>query len=508
MFAAAVWMRLRSYEAAAETTDGGVTITEAAGEPVATPATDNASEILVITEGSSATTDVAAATAREQRYRELLRTPPPPTAQPRQEDVAAQAKPRDPSLFDRIVAPIASVIGGGRSKPAVQPPPAPPSTQRTAAQRASDHAAERAAREEELRRKQEQDPDTDITPPQLLAAEFIPPQVHDGEETIFSAIVNDNLSGVRSVSGVIASPSGSLQGFACQREAETNRFVAKITVPRDAPEGIWQVRYLTLTDQASNSVSLNQAQGALPPTASFRVVSSASDAKGPALKRVWLDKPAMLAGDRNTIFVEADDDRSGVSLVSGVFASPSKSARIGFGCRLGGTGIWECPLAPPACLDCGIWQLEQIQLQDKANNMATFRADDPAVRGVVVDIAADRCDSAPPVISSIILDPPVVSNAEGGQIRVQAIVTDDGCGVASVSGQAIPRGGIGGQRASFSMRPAADGGQMFVGTIAIQKHAAKGTWTIAWLQTLDKGHNLRAYSANDPVVARATFIVE
>jgi hypothetical protein len=33
-------------------------------------------------------------------------------------------------------------------------------------------------------------------------------------------------------------------------------------------------------------------------------------------------------------------------------------------------------------------------------------------------------------------------------------------------------------------------------------------WTIGWIQALDKGHNLRAYGAAEPVLARVTFRVE
>jgi hypothetical protein len=129
------------------------------------------------------------------------------------------------------------------------------------------------------------------------------------------------------------------------------------------------------------------------------------------------------------------------------------------------------------------------------------------LRAVVVDISGDACDSAAPALSMLTLDPLVVSNVEGGAIQVRATIADDGCGVASLSGQAVPQGGTGGQHAYFSMGPSGDG-RTFIGTLTIEKHAAKGTWTIAWLQALDKGHNLRAYSANDPIVSRVTFRVE
>jgi hypothetical protein len=197
-----------------------------------------------------------------------------------------------------------------------------------------------------------------------------------------------------------------------------------------------------------------------------------------------------------------------VSLVSGVFVSPAKTARIGFGCKVGVGGTWECAVASPTCLDCGAWRLEQIQLQDKANNLTTFRSDNQIVSSVVLDIRGDMCDSAAPVITSLVLDPLVVSNAQSTTIQVHATVVDEGgCGVQSLSGQATPPGGVGNQRRYISFAPSPDGTN-FTGTLEIPQFAAKGQWSIAWIQALDKGHNLRAYSSSEAVVARATFRVE
>ncbi|HEX8618436.1 MAG TPA: hypothetical protein VF911_12680, partial [Thermoanaerobaculia bacterium] len=390
-----MWLRLRSYEpiavaaarneaaeAAAEerrrsgTEDSGVFTR--GGSEVAFETVEETSR-----DGSVRTSNRS---AREQRYNELLRTAPP--AAP----AAAETKP---SLFDRVVSPIATALGM-QPKPKPQPAAASQPMQRAAIERqASPNPARQnpsGSGEGETPRggAEEDDPDTDVSPPQLLAAQFQPVEVHDGEETVFAAVVNDNRSGVRSVSGVIASPSGSMQGFACTRESpETNRFIARIVIPNDAPAGVWIVKYLTLTDQASNSVNLSSAQGGLPPSASFRVTSADADATGPQLKSVWLDKQAMRAGERNTVFVQADDDKSGVSLVSGVFVSPAKSARVGFGCRSGGSGTWECVISMPVCLDCGTWRLEQLQLQDKANNLATFRNDNELVSRTLLDIIGD-----------------------------------------------------------------------------------------------------------------------
>ena len=353
----------------------------------------------------------------------------------------------------------------------------------------------------------DRDEDSDVTPPRLMSAEFVPPQVQDGEQTTFAANVTDDISGVKSVSGVLVSPSGAQQGFACQREADGTRFLSRITIPKEAAEGAWAVKYLTLTDNAGNSINLSAAQGTLPPTAGLRVVSSASDSKGPTLKAVWLEQQSMSAGDKNQVFVQADDDKSGVNLVSGVFVSPSKQARIGFGCRQA-AGMWQCGVAPPTCVDCGSWQLEQIQLQDKANNMTTVRADNPLVAQVRLELFGKECDNTPPTIVSLVLDPVVVSNAEGGLIRATAVATDNQCGVASLSGVAMPPGSSSSTRIYFPFRPVTEGGDTFVGDIIVPKHAPSGVWTIGWIQTLDKGHNLKAYSSSDPVVARVSFRVE
>ena len=68
----------------------------------------------------------------------------------------------------------------------------------------------------------------------LISVEFNPPLVHDGEETVLAISAQDDISGVRTISGNVVSPSGALQGFALQREGETNRFVARLTIPKSA----------------------------------------------------------------------------------------------------------------------------------------------------------------------------------------------------------------------------------------------------------------------------------
>jgi len=154
----------------------------------------------------------------------------------------------------------------------------------------------------------------------------------------------DDMSGIRGISGTVTSPTGkALQGFACQREApESNRYVGRVNIPKDAEEGMWHINFLNVSDQASNSVTLAFAQSPVLQAAQLQVTSSRSDKTPPTVKAAWIDHRSMRAGEKNTLFVQAQDDKSGVNLVSAVFISPKRLARIGVACQGGDSDLWTC----------------------------------------------------------------------------------------------------------------------------------------------------------------------
>lgn len=520
VFAAAVFIRVRSYQA---TADLPATVTRGGEEQAATtrsnvPATDSgelvdypadmAADTGTITETSPDL--IAARTAREQRYNELLRAAPPGAP------VAPKPPPEEKSLLERIVTPIANALGvKEKEKEKEKPPvPTPPPPSRSPRDRQLPQAPDTPDNPVEERPPTEEDQpptdeESDTRPPQLQSIEFQPPEVTDDSETVLVATVIDDLSGVRSVSGVIISPATVMQGFAGQREPETNRYIARIRIPPQAAEGVWKVNYIALSDHAGNNINLTASQGMLPPSAQFRVTSARSDSKAPTLINVRVARDNMAAGEKNIVYVEAEDDKSGMWLVSGVFVSPSKSARVGFGCKAaqGGTTSWECDFTPPANADCGQWQLEQLQLQDNARNMASLRGDQPAIRAVQINISGQGCDSKPPVLSSLMLNPTLVSNAEGGRINVTAAVSDDISGVGHINGYAYGPQGPNGPKFNFSMVAGSDG-QTWIGTIIVPKNAAAGTWSIGWVHIVDKAQNPETYTDKHPVLANAKFQVE
>ena len=404
---------------------------------------------------------------------------PPPTR-------PVPARPPAPSMLQKLIAPIvraftpAAAGGGGQmAAPSDQP-------------------------------KSPKDLSSDTTPPTLMSIQFTPGSIRDTEESTVTLVVTDDLSGVRNISASISSPSGrALRAFPFQK-GEGDQWIGKVQVPAKAEEGLWKMTFLTMTDNANNTATLTWGTG-IPPSAILRVNSATSDSTPPTVRSIYVDKAAITEGEKNTVFVEAVDDSSGVAMVSGVFISPSKTARIGFGCRAPEAGdVWECDVALPKCVDCGVWQLEQLQLQDKANNQAVVRSSDPMIARVVFSTSGSSCDSTPPSVQNVTVQPQSISNLAAALVTITATITDDLCGVQPNASAQIVGPPIAGQQPQgifFPLTVLPDNPSTFQGRAVIPKSSAKGTWHLNWLQISDKANNLKTYSANDPMLVNVRFEV-
>ncbi len=501
-FAAALVVRVRAYS--------GGTATESSESAAAAAGTSAAARSKHAADGTfsdelsspgataskrvSPSPNASAAAARAQRFRELLALGAPKVDVPAS---SAQAPVK-------IAAPPVA--------PKVQTPARPNQTASNAfrgsgASGLAGNGGQQSGNKPNTPTNDPKDPNSDTTPPQLISIAFDPPQVTDGGDTTLVVTATDDLSGIRGISGTLTSPNGkAVQGFAQQREGETMRYTSRIHMAEKAEEGIWKISFLTMSDMATNSVTLSAAQGTLPPTAVLKVSSPASDSTAPTLRNVWLERGAMRAGEHNTLFVDAQDDKSGVHLIAAVFLSPSKLARFGVGCHTGANNVWECDVFPPQCLDCGDWTLEQVQMQDNANNFATIRQENPAVQQVRLNITGDSCDNQAPALQGLALSrTEIVMSRDEPVIEVVAQVADDSCGIGGVSGQIVgPGGNSSGTFFSLQQRDATT----FVGTVRLHPNSARGVWRVQSLTVNDKGQNLKIYYANDPLLARATFIVK
>jgi hypothetical protein len=498
-FAVALGFRIRSYREMQAAAPAAVETTASRGPAVSVATAPVAEETGTIVPAQTTTIapqPASAALTREQRYQELLAMGNTPeaaavkTAAESQE--AAKPSQKSPTVTPRLLKPTVNAPASN-ARPAAQPP----TVQHTTT--SGPDSASRPANEEPA------DPDSDTVPPQLLAIEFSPSQVHDGEETTLIISARDNLSGIRGISGTLTSPTGkALQGFAQQRQGETDRYVSRITIPKDAEEGTWKISFLNLSDLATNMTTLSYAQGSVPPNAVLQVLSSRSDSSPPTLRGVSIARRAMRSGETNSLFIEADDDKSGIRVMSAVFVSPSKQARLGFGCKKTDDDSWECQINPPECLDCGEWQLEQVQMQDNANNYTTIRAENPLIAAVRLNITGNTCDSTPPVIQNLTLDKTVLMIGQGDPtVTVRVVVTDDACGIGGLSGQVSGPGTNAGTFFAF----APEGGDTWAGTFRLDSKAPRGIWRIQSITVNDKGQNLRIYYSSDPLLARGQVLV-
>src|SRR5689334_1510689 len=239
-------MRVRSYQAM-EAAQPAVTETaSSSASSVGAPAPGRAfSEDDLTTsasEGGHAHTDAVVETtntiSREQRYRELLamgNSPQDAAVKTAAEIQAAGIKamaPKPQPQASAVSRPLQPAVNAAGQKPGATPPP---SGQKQSTPPNSDTPK---------KVEDPKDPNSDTTPPQLLSIEFQPPQIQDGGETVLIITAQDDMSGIRGISGTLTSPTGkALQGFAQQRDGETNRYISHITIPKDAEEGTWKISF-------------------------------------------------------------------------------------------------------------------------------------------------------------------------------------------------------------------------------------------------------------------------
>lgn len=355
------------------------------------------------------------------------------------------------------------------------------------------------------------DPSEDREPPKLDWLRFTPPTVAAGEEAILSASASDDLAGVRNVVGRISSPSGNAHlGFALAHDDASGAWQSVIRVPEKAESGRWQVTWFRITDKANNSRDERWSPGQSPAGSTLMVSSTDGDSEPPVLHAVSLDRATMSSSEPVHALIDVRDERSGVRFVSGTFQSPSGKAWAPFTAEKKGSP-WSGAVLIPENGECGEWTLRRITAIDEANNQATWGAGDERIRGISFyrSFSDGSCDSDPPELIRVELDPRHVSNEADSTIQVTAWIDDLASGVATASGFAMATGAESPQRVHFALRKEGEGpGAVWTGTLTVPRHSMTGRWEIRALRVSDEARNQRTYSVSDPVMSAAWFIVD
>ncbi|HEV8202502.1 MAG TPA: hypothetical protein VGS03_21020 [Candidatus Polarisedimenticolia bacterium] len=359
-------------------------------------------------------------------------------------------------------------------------------------------------------------PDTtsDRTPPALTQIRFDPPVVEGGNPTRMTIQATDNLSGVKSVRGEIQSPSGqAVLSLYLQETQGGAPFSYVVNIPAAAETGIWFVKWLYLTDVANNSALIQVASATTaPPGGTFSVSSTESDSIAPEVLGLSFDKDVIEDEDRNVVRVEVRDDLSGVASVSGACRSPSGAALIPFTCALNeDSGLWEGAIPIPASADCGVWSVQQVNVQDKAGNSAHVTFDAPGLGHAGFRIAPrPDCDSSPPTLDGFSLSQTIVPVDAVTEIQIRASVHDVGSGAATLTGWFEGPVSEGGQvpRNHFTCTPDPDHPEApWTGSLLVPQFAPKGLWKVRVVRLEDKALNAREYTPADPVLAGGVFEV-
>jgi hypothetical protein len=209
-----------------------------------------------------------------------------------------------------------------------------------------------------------------------------------GERTQIEVDVDDDSSGVASVTGSFESPSKSATiPFSCRPNAD-GPWVGDVQVPANADCGEWSLKQLRVADKANNTAFLTPDSPEVGRVGFLVTGAGACDSEPPVVDSVDVSPARVSNATANEIVltVIAHDDGSGVASLSGRFQGPGSSngpvPSIYFSC-LPDPNDPSAPMTArivvPALASKGIWRVSLMQVVDKAHNTRNYNRNDPAL---------------------------------------------------------------------------------------------------------------------------------
>jgi hypothetical protein len=231
--------------------------------------------------------------------------------------------------------------------------------------------------------------ESDSTAPVVHGVSVDKGTVSGGEKNLIVVEVDDDQSGVASVTGIFQNSTKSASiPFSCHASAATSYWEGDVPVPADADCGEWTLQLLRVADKANNTAFLSSDSPQVGRVSFVVAGGGGCDSVPPTLDALYAS-PAIVsnaAAAEITLTATAHDEGSGVATLFGrVQGPPSTSGqvpRIAFSC----TPDPKNPEAPmttkitvPQYAAKGIWKVDYLQVLDKARNARTYQGDDPAL---------------------------------------------------------------------------------------------------------------------------------
>jgi VCBS repeat-containing protein len=221
------------------------------------------------------------------------------------------------------------------------------------------------------------DPTPDTTPPVLNSLTITATQASPGETVKLIADVTDDLSGVSTVHAYYRKPSGNSYSVSFYLNQNTGKYEGNINFNEYSEAGTWVLTSLSLSDKKNNSTSIYDSSystsGNKMDFSPYAIqVNGSNDKTPPDLLSVSISETQATAGSNVKVIVEATDDISGISYISGSYVKPSGKGRgISFYYN-SQTGKYEGNLFIDMYEELGVWKLSSLYLSDKTGNSKTI----------------------------------------------------------------------------------------------------------------------------------------
>jgi hypothetical protein len=230
--------------------------------------------------------------------------------------------------------------------------------------------------------------ESDATAPNVHDVSLDKSQVNPGETDHVVVNVDDEGSGVASVSGAFQNPSKSaFIPFTCRPSGGTS-WTADVPVPANADCGEWTLRHLRVADNAGNAAELSTDDPQVGRAEFFVTSSGACDSEPPIIDAMEFAPAAVsnAAAAEIVLTVRAHDDGSGVATLFGRIEGPAAPSGqvpwILFDCAPDPKDK-EAPMTAkisvPQYAARGVWGVVWVQVTDKARNTHPYYRTDPVV---------------------------------------------------------------------------------------------------------------------------------
>jgi len=230
--------------------------------------------------------------------------------------------------------------------------------------------------------------DSDSTAPDVHGVSIDKRTVGAGERTQIVVDVDDDRSGVASVTGMFESPSkAAFIPFNCRPNGEVS-WMGDVQIPANADCGEWTLRQLRVADKANNTAFLTSDSPQVGRVSFVVSGGGACDSDPPFIDAMSVS-PAIVSNASPTeviLTITAHDEGSGVASLSGRYEGPVSSSgqvpRIFFACApdpKNPDAPMTARISVPQFAAKGIWRVSLLQILDKARNTRSYNSNDPAL---------------------------------------------------------------------------------------------------------------------------------